>query len=370
MGKHEADSGMDRRPRKKTKKGKKRTGLLVLVAILAAVACFVTWFLTNRPSQNAVGKPGDRQEQPGQQDDPAQPDDPQPVDPKPAADDPKEPDNAENTEPEKKMKEGVYTILLAGTFDDYNTDTLILCRVDTNTDQVNMVSINRDSQVETKINNKRINCIYGYAGIEDMCQAVTDITGVPVNYYVVINGKSFVDMIDLIGGVEYTVPYHMYHGDKDPNSHIDLSAGTYTLTGWQAQQYVRFRSTKESDFGRVNRQKEFLVEVLRQVKNKFSLSQVKDYIGIFNENVETNMNVQNMVWFYLNVLNEMDFSKDILTATLPYDHTGRYTHPGHGAAAYVYLNEAQVAEFVNENLNPYTTDISAKDITVGHYEDK
>ena len=180
----------------------------------------------------------------GQQDDPAQPDDPQPVDPQPAADDPKEPDNAENTEPEKKMKEGVYTILLAGTFDDYNTDTLILCRVDTNTDQVNMVSINRDSQVETKINNKRINCIYGYAGIEDMCQAVTDITGVPVNYYVVINGKSFVDMIDLIGGVEYTVPYHMYHGDKDPNSHIDLPAGTYTLTGWQAQQYVRFRSTK------------------------------------------------------------------------------------------------------------------------------
>lgn len=82
------------------------------------------------------------------------------------------------------------------------------------------------------------------------------------------------------------------------------------------------------------------------------------------------MNVQNMVWFYLNVLNEMDFSKDILTATLPYDHTGRYTHPGHGAAAYVYLDEKQVAEFVNENLNPYTTDISAKDITVGHYEDK
>lgn len=363
MGKHEAANNM---PHKK----KRRTLilLLALLALLALIIGFTVWFLTNRPNQNAVGKPVDeeQQEQPDET-----PDDVQ--DPDDVPEDEDRPDNGENTDEEKVMKDGVYTILLAGTFDDYNTDTMMLCRVDANTNQVNMVSINRDSQLNTKINNKRINCRYGYDGIEDMCQCVTDLTGVPVNYYVVINGNSFEEMIDLIGGVEYTVPYDMYHGDTDPNSHIDLKAGTYTLTGKQAQQFVRFRSTSENDFGRVNRQKDFLVEVLRQVKAKFTLAQVKDYINIFNENVETNMNVQNMVWFYLNVLNEMDFSTDIITDTLPYDHTGYYTYvysDGRtSTAAYVYLKESTVVEFVNQYLNPYTTDISEKDVKVGHFED-
>lgn len=366
MGKHEVVRGVN--GGMKTGKKRKGRGWLIVLAVLAVIGCFAAWFLTHRPSQNAVGKPNSddrQQEQPDETPDtPDEPEEPE---------DPNRPDNGENADGEKAMKDGVYTILLAGTFDNYNTDTMMLCRVDANTNQVNMVSINRDSQVDSKINNKRINCRYGYAGIEDMCQAVTDITGVPVNYYVVINGNSFEEMIDLIGGVEYTVPYDMYHGDTDPNSHIDLKAGTYTLTGKQAQQYVRFRSTKENDFGRVNRQKDFLVEVLRQVKAKFTLAQVKDYISIFNENVETNMNVQNMVWFYLNVLNEMDFGTDIITDTLPYDHTGHYTYvysDGRtSTAAYVYLDEGQIAEFVNQYLNPYTTDISEKDVIVGHYED-
>ncbi len=362
MGKYEAVS-----PKAAASGGKKKhIGLWITLAVLAAIIAWGVWFFTTAPDQDSFQPdptPQVQPQQPGQSQTPVTPDDPdQPVTP----DEPQEP-----VEEPKELKKGFYTILLAGTTDSYNTDTMMLCSIDTQAGTVKLVSINRDTQVDAPISIPKINGMYGWKGPETMCQKVTELTGIPINDYVVINMKSFIKIIDMIGGVDYKVPYDMVHRDLDPDFDINLPAGYQNLNGKEALQFVRFRSTSENDFGRVNRQKEFLIATMKQVMQKFSVSQIEDYIGIFNENVKTSLTVQEMVWFYLNVVTDLDFDADVSSDTLPYDTLGYWKNPNsqYKAQSYVYLDPQQIVDYVNANLNPYTTDLSVDDVNIPRWMD-
>lgn len=360
MGKYEAA------PRKadpsENGKKKKHIGLWITLAVLLVIVAWGVWFFTSPPPQDVIGPstPSDDSVTP--------PDDPGSSTPSgTVAADPVLGDEPEPLDTVKELKEGFYTILLAGTVDNYNTDTLMLCSVDTKVGTVKLVSINRDTQVDASITIPKINAMYGWKGAETMCQKVTELTGIPINDYVVINMDSFIQVIDMIGGVEYNVPFDMVHPDLDKTFDINLPAGQRTLSGKEALQFVRYRSTSENDFGRVNRQKDFLVAAVKQVLQKFSLSQIEDYIRIFNENVETSLTIQEMVWYLTNVAAKLDFAEDVTSDTLPYATTGYWTNPNatkYATQSYVYLDPQQVVDYVNENLNPYTTDLTVDDVHI------
>lgn len=337
---------------------KKHIGLWIALAILAVLVVWGIWFLTTPPDQNVIVNT------------PTQP-----------VETPTQPSGEQTTqlteeptsgEEERKMKKGWYTILLAGTMDGWNTDTMMLCSVDSESGKVRLVSINRDTQVDAPIDIPKLNAMYGWKkggteGAEAMCTKITELTGVPINQYVVVGMDAFQEIIDLIGGVEYTVPFDMYHKDLNKDYHIDIKAGHQTLSGSEALQFVRFRSTSENDFGRVNRQKDFLIATMKQVLRKFSITQIENYVGIFNKNVITNMSVQDMVWYVANVAAKLDFDEDVTSDTLPYATTGYWTNPNanrYKTQSYVYLDPQQIAEYVNENLNPYTTDISPDELNI------
>ena len=106
---------------------------------------------------------------------------------------------------------------------------------------------------------------------------------------------------------------------------------------------------------------------VKQVLKKFSVTQIEDYIQIFSENVVTNMSVQNMLWFFTNVVTGLDFDEDVTSDTLPYYTTGYWTNPNaerYGTQSYVYLDPQQIVEYVNANINPYTTDITVDDVNI------
>ena len=337
---------------------KKHIGLWIALAILAVLVVWGIWFFTTPPDQNdIVNTPTQPVETPTQ---PSGEQSTQPTE---------EPTSGEE---ERKMKKGWYTILLSGTMERYNTDTMMLCSIDSVNGKVRLVSINRDTQVDAPINIPKLNGMYGWKqggdeGAEAMCTKITELTGVPINQYVVIGRDAFKEIIDLIGGVDYNVPFDMYHKDLNQDYHIDIKAGHQTLSGSEALQFVRFRSTSENDFGRVNRQKDFLIATMKQVLKKFSLTQIEGYIEIFNKNVTTNMSVQDMVWYFTNVVSKLDFDEDVTSDTLPYATTGYWTNPNadrYKTQSYVYLDPEQIAEYVNENLNPYTTDISPDELNI------
>ena len=341
---------------------KKHIGLWIALAVLAVLLIWGIWFITTPPPQDVIATT------------PTEPEDvaTQPTQPGASATQPTE----EPTQPaERQMKKGWYTILLAGTMDGWNTDTMMLCSVDSVSGKVRLVSVNRDTQVDAPIDIPKLNAMYGWKGggkdgAEAMCTKITALTGVPINQYVVIGMDAFKEIIDLIGGVEYTVPFDMYHKDLNQDYHIDIKAGRQTLSGSEALQFVRFRSTSENDFGRVNRQKDFLIATMKQVLKKFSVTQIENYISIFNENVTTNMSVQDMVWYVTNVAAKMDFDEDVTSDTLPYATTGYWTNENakrYKTQSYVYLDPAQIVEYVNEHLNPYDADITEDELNIPHW---
>ena len=362
MGKYEAV------PQKAASSGgkKKHIGLWITLAVLLVIVGWGIWFFTSAPNQDAIGDPGIQDpvaDQPvDSQTDPQPPQQSDQQTQQPA-DQPQEPVVVNK----KELKQDYYTILLAGTVDSWNTDTMMLCSVDVKAGTVKLVSVNRDTQVDAPIDIPKINAMYGWKGPETMCQKVTEVTGIPINDYVVINMNSFIKVIDLIGGVDYNVPFDMVHRDIDEKFDINLPAGYQNLNGKEALQFVRYRSTSENDFGRVNRQKEFLVVTMKQVLKKFSVSQIEGYIKIFNDNVKTSMSVQEMVWYFTHVVTELDFDEDVTSDTLPYYTTGYWTNPNakkYATQSYVYLDAQQIVDYVNANINPYTTDLTVNDVHI------
>ena len=91
-----------------------------------------------------------------------------------------------------------------------------------------MLSIPRDTfvgenQSRAKGSNK-INALYSESPEETM-KAVSELTGINVEYYAVINTKVLIETVDIIGGVDFEVPINMNYDDKTQDLHIHLKKG-------------------------------------------------------------------------------------------------------------------------------------------------
>jgi LCP family protein required for cell wall assembly len=110
----------------------------------------------------------------------------------------------------------------------------------------------------------------GYAnpGVEATEEAVEGITGLKINYYVMVNLKGFRNLVDAVGGVTLTVrdPIPMGAlGDFDGKSYIQ--PGTRKLDGNQTLWFARSRMAAD-DYSRMARQKCVMNAMLQQLSPK------------------------------------------------------------------------------------------------------
>ena len=100
-----------------------------------------------------------------------------------------------------------------------------------------------------------------------MFEALTDVR---VDHQVVVDFNGFKDMVDAVNGVEVCIPKDV----DDPEHNIFFDAGTQTLTGQQALNYVRERSVLSvtGDIGRMTRQQAFIASMINKVVSAGTLS--------------------------------------------------------------------------------------------------
>ena len=144
------------------------------------------------------------------------------------------------------------------------TDLILFCQYNDITKSLNVLQIPRDTKVETKRYDKKINSAYGTEKKEAaLFDEIEDITGIKPDKYAIVSFKAFRELIDAIGGVEVNVPIRMYYHDPYQNLTIDLLPGKQLLDGKKAEMYMRFRQNddgsgyKNGDIDRVAAQKEF-----------------------------------------------------------------------------------------------------------------
>ncbi|MGO5113960.1 LCP family glycopolymer transferase [Candidatus Avoscillospira sp. LCP25S3_F1] len=263
-------------------------------------------------------------------------------------------------------KTGSSTILLIGTDEGgTRTDTLMLLNVNTGTKQVSLVSIPRDTRVNGSYSVPKINGVYGIngggeEGMEMLQQRVKESIGFWPDGYILVNLDSFVDLVDIMGGVTFNVPQDMYYNDPSQNLYIDLKAGEQKLNGTEAMGLVRFRSGyATADLGRVDVQRDFVSAAAKQWLNPMLVFKTPQLITWLGGNVETDLGVKELSWLAWAMLRcDLD---NIQTETLP----GTATTISGGS--YYLLDPYTVPDTVNRCINPYERDITVDDLYIRGY---
>ncbi len=274
-----------------------------------------------------------------------------------ATDNPDTEDVDEAVPPERR--EQVYTFLLAAS-DDGNGKRrpIMLVTYDVPDQKVGVVSIPRDTLVDTTRSNPKINGAYA-SGIDNLVAQVTDLVGYPIDFYITVDMKAFKAIVNQVGGIDFYVPIDMDYDDPVQDLHIHYTQGLQPLNGQQALEVARFRKNNDgtgyadSDISRIDTQHKMLTTIAKKVLSWSSLTKLNSFVNIFTEYVDTNLTVGNMGWFAQQAMS-VDLSSGVTFATLPGD--GSVTCNGVSWCYELYPD--QCLEILNSLVNPYTTDLT------------
>lgn len=200
---------------------------------------------------------------------------------------------------ERALKESPRMNFLILGLEDIRTDTIILASFDKEAKILDLISIPRDTYIHRKGYNsgpqRKINIIYNSHGISGLRQAVKHILDIQVDKYMAIEYEGVKELVDLVGGVELEVPFHMKYDDESakPPLHIDIKPGRQVLDGEEALGFLRWRKNNDNkinyidgDLGRIRAQHEFLKSLLEKSKdNKVAIAR-----AAFNY-IETDLNL-------------------------------------------------------------------------------
>ena len=264
-------------------------------------------------------------------------------------------------------KEKCYTFLIAASDQSSgNADTIMVITFDTKLSKVGIVSIPRDTLINPDdgySSYPKLNSTY-LKGIDNLKSAVSDLLGIPIDFYVTIDVDGFVELVDSVGGIDFDIPVHMSYDDPKQNLHIHFEPGLTHLNGADALKVCRLRDNNDGtlaypdyDIGRTRTQQQVLIAIGKKVLA--NPQKISDYIEIFNQYVQTNLTFRNALWFVEPLLG-LNLDQDISVSTLPGDGSVSYKN-----ARYCYeLNQQETVRIVNELLLPYTAPISIEDMNI------
>jgi LCP family protein required for cell wall assembly len=170
------------------------------------------------------------------------------------------------------------------------TDTIMLVGLDPNRSEVSILSIPRDTRaLLTGKHYDKINAAMVYGGVDLVKSTVSDLTGVPIDYYMALKVDGLINMVDIIGGVKIYVEKDMYYVDETAHLGINIHKGWKRMSGEQAHQFVRFRKDELGDIGRVQRQQKFIKAVLDQMLMPSSWIKIPELMSGLNDNIETDI---------------------------------------------------------------------------------
>ena len=223
----------------------------------------------------------------------------------------------------KSLKEP-FTILLMGIDSDtndlnqsssFNGDSLMLITFNPTTLNSTILSIPRDTYVPIAcFNGKRKNKIThaAWQGEQCMMDTITGFTGIPIDYYVKINFKGAVQLVDALGGIDAEVPIGFCEQNSDRawgENTICVDAGYQHLNGEQALAWSRHRkSAGFDDFVRGQNQQLVVKAMLNKLKDVRDLDTVYKILDTVGTNMATNMTTNEILSLY-------NIGKDVLTRT-------------------------------------------------------
>jgi LCP family protein required for cell wall assembly len=173
------------------------------------------------------------------------------------------------------------------------SDTLMLVRADPTTDTISMLSFPRDLHVEVHCPGRgsfgdRINQAYATCGPQGSLETVKQLTGVDINYLVMVNFRGFKQLVAKVGGIWVDVDRRYFNDNTDGGERyavINLQPGYQKLNGQKSLDFARYRHL-DSDLFRNARQQMVVRAFKQQVTHSFSPTTVPKIIKALTDNVQ------------------------------------------------------------------------------------
>ena len=185
-----------------------------------------------------------------------------------------------------------------------NSDTIMLVRLDPNSQTINVMSIPRDLQVNIPTSGggaqtSKINASYPMGGPNLVVKTIQRnvFPRLKVNHIVDINFAGFKDLVDAIGCVYTDVDRRYFNeniGTAATNySSINIQAGYQKLCDENALAYVRYRHT-DTDIVRAARQQEFIRDAKDQYGQARLISNKDKLLKIFGAHAQTDADLHSI----------------------------------------------------------------------------
>lgn len=236
-------------------------------------------------------------------------------------------------------------ILLVGK-EHVRTDTIMLLSYDKDQKIANLLSIPRDTYYEREgydnKQQKKINAIYQSEGMEGLELAVENITMMPIHKYIEVDYDAVINIVDIMGGVEFDVPIDMRYNDPSdtPPLEINIDAGLQTLDGEKALKLLRFRKNndntgyRDGDLGRIKTQQAFVRAAVKKVLGPKLPSVINEAF----KHIDTNFTLTEVLSMAANLVG---FSMDNIQTDIIDNYTKTIEN-----LSYVIPNEAGIKQYV------------------------
>ena len=187
-----------------------------------------------------------------------------------------------------------------------HSDTIMVATIDPVSRSAALLSLPRDLWVEIpNFGVNRINQAYFIGQAYELpgggpalaVETVEAFLGIPINYYVAVDFKAFVDFVDLMNGIVVDVPERIEDPNYPDNCYgydpFTIDAGRQRLDGATALKYARTRATFGGDVDRAGRQQQVIMAVRDQATQLDTLPQLlfraPQLWESFQNNVDTNL---------------------------------------------------------------------------------
>lgn len=181
-----------------------------------------------------------------------------------------------------------------------NTDSIMVVHADNPRKKVTIVSVPRDLFFK----GRKINMVYPYWGSDQFLKELRAITGLDIRKYIHIDMFAFIDVINIMGGVDIELENDLIDPSYKVKENGEWSTlcypkGKYHLNGIQSLRVARSRNVS-SDFDRSHRQQKIVLAAVEKMRKlgAGNLDQVYGIASTLLKYVQTNLSLVEIINYF------------------------------------------------------------------------
>ncbi|HWS49666.1 MAG TPA: LCP family protein [Microbacterium sp.] len=141
-----------------------------------------------------------------------------------------------------------------------------------------------EGDVHSAMSKQPLNSAYTDGGLNCVVKTISALTGQEIQFAASVTFGGVIEITNAIGGVEVCLANPI----KDKHTGLDMAAGTHTISGLQALQFLRTRHGvgDGSDLGRIGNQQQYMSSLARTLISGETLGSVPTMLKLANTGIK------------------------------------------------------------------------------------